>query len=213
MCINTILLSTQLEVFDHAISARPRFPIHWRTSALCGAQRGPLLTKPDVVGRKFCLKPGGLVCTFQPCMTTDLIIAIKDSEVILAILQQIQSSLDPVVTCPNDAVWMRILMPRRLKRFDPMHRHPLPHLVRVLQALVCAALLHHKEDFIVLNEPQLCGQGILQVLDLRANLQGQAEDLLRGGYHQLAVDMRSADQLSSFRTSDGKVLFNAFVWN
>jgi len=65
----------------------------------------------------------------------------------------------------------------------------------------------------VLNEPQLCGQGILQVLDLRANLQGQAEDLLRGGYHQLAVDMRSADQLSSFRTSDGKVLFNAFVWN
>ena len=62
--------------------------------------------------------------------------------------QQIQSSLDPVVTSlgepaeltnrnhaavgwdtgPNDSVWMRILMPGRLKRFDPMHGHPFPHL-------------------------------------------------------------------------------------
>ena len=69
--------------------------------------------------------------------------------------QQIQSSLDPVVTslggepaeeltnrnrvtqrshslsetlAPNDSVRMRILMPGRLKRFDPVHGHPFPHL-------------------------------------------------------------------------------------
>ena len=33
----------------------------------------------------------------------------------------------------------------------------------------------------------------------------QTLDWDSGGYHQLAVNMRSADQLSSFRTSDWKV--------
>ena len=112
--------------------------------------------------------------------------------------------------------------------------HVSPGLVRVLQALVSAALLHDKDDFILLDIPQLCRPwNILELsstcrfskinskinrieaktrcqtvrssspgsfrtknfawraafrtafslrvgLNLRANLQGQGEDLLRG---------------------------------
>mmetsp|Transcript_46528 Transcript_46528/g.132688 ORF Transcript_46528/g.132688 Transcript_46528/m.132688 type:complete len:585 (+) Transcript_46528:1480-3234(+) len=169
---NTVLFACILEVPEHLLLARVEVPVHGPAATL--RRQGILGAKPHVERAELCLDLGVPVCGRDPAVAPDLVIAVKEHNVIVACSGVLHGCLDAVVAAANDGDGVRPLVRGRSEGLQALHCHCAAHGVGVCLHAHLRAARHLKHEVAGLRACDLREHG-LDVCHLCALFDGKLD--------------------------------------